>query len=577
MDINIILSFLKDLFLLKYLPKLGNNTGYGLLFIFGILTSFHCIGMCGGIAISQSIRKKETKADELKNKSKVFILPSLLYNLGRVISYTIVGGFVGGLGRVISFTGAWKAVVPIVGGVFMIIMAVNLLGIFPALRRFNLRMPSFVAKKIYKGNNNYSPMIIGLLSGLMPCGPLQIVQLYALGTGSVIFGATSMFVFAIGTVPILLTFGVINTILSKKFSNIVLKASAVLVFILGIVMIGRGLVLTGITMDMPQIVSKGETTLAVVEGKNQNVTTEIEADSYPTIVVVKGLPVKWVIKVKEENLNECNNAIQIPKFKIEKGLNVGDNLVEFTPEETGEFAYTCWMGMIKSKITVVDSLNNITSNKIQESNNSDNKLKTNDRNISSEIKNERMQCVAMDEPVATTQSSANSKTESTNEMIMDLSKCEMMDKARNESDMIPAVNPSTTIADTTTEKVQTIPETKEQSFTGYIIDEDCFVMMPQDPGSDTKVCLRMSSCTASGYGIAVLQSDGSYKFYFFDGEFAPKAAGAQVKAFNIISNTTKKDHVSITVKGTLTGDTRTSQSGNAVSYPVIKVSSITEN
>jgi len=69
------------------------NASYAVLFIVGVLTSIHCVGMCGGIMLSQSL------SGESKSKLEA-IKPSLLYNLGRVISYTILGGIVGALGSV---------------------------------------------------------------------------------------------------------------------------------------------------------------------------------------------------------------------------------------------------------------------------------------------------------------------------------------------------------------------------------------------------------------------------------------------------------------------------------------------
>jgi sulfite exporter TauE/SafE len=349
-----IVDIFKNLFLLKYLPKLGNDTSYGLIFIFGILTSFHCIGMCGGIAISQTVKKNELQRSN--NRLHSVVLPSLFYNIGRVTSYTIVGAVVGGLGGIISFAGVWKGIVPIISGIFMIIMAINLLGIFKFLRRLNIRMPYFATKRIFQGNG-YSPIIVGLLSGLMPCGPLQMMQLYALSTKSILYGAVSMLVFSMGTMPLLFTFGTINTFLNKKFSKIILKVSAVLVFSLGIVMIGRGLALAGISIEKPNtnIAQNGDTAFAVIKGNSQTVQAEVQSDSFPEIVVVKGVPVKWNMHVDKDNLNDCNKEFQVSKFKIDKSLAIGDNIVEFTPNESGNFIYSCWMGMIKSKVIVVDN------------------------------------------------------------------------------------------------------------------------------------------------------------------------------------------------------------------------------
>lgn len=118
-----------------------------------------------------------------------------------------------------------------------------------------------------------------------------------------------------------------------------------------------------------------------------------------------------------------------------------------------------------------------------------------------------------------------------------------------------------------------------QTFTGYIEDEDCFVWYTDpannsNPGEDSKMCLLMGECAASGYGIAVLQSDGTYKFYYLDGGFAPGATGTQALAKALIQNSIKSKGISIEVKGYLNGDTKTAADGKT--YPVITVTSLVE-
>lgn len=357
--IHDVLEFLKDLFMLKYLPELGTNASLGILFLFGILTSIHCIGMCGGIAISQCTGTPPQKEPEdAVETTKPWFIPSFLYNAGRVVSYTLAGAIVGGMGQIISFRGILKGIVPVVGGIFMIIMAINLLGIFPALRRFNIRLPDLFAKKLFAGTS-HSPFYVGLLTGLMPCGPLQMIQLYALGTGNAFFGALSMLIFSLGTIPVLFLFGAVNTVVNKKQSKAILKVSAALVLILGVVMIGRGLALSGVSMHSPVSSVSVDRSAAVIRKNIQTVTTNIGSGSFPPIIVQRGIPVRWIIHADKKNLNKCNNAIVVPEYRIETALAAGDTLIEFTPERNGEFIYTCWMGMIKSRITVVEDLNNI--------------------------------------------------------------------------------------------------------------------------------------------------------------------------------------------------------------------------
>ncbi len=112
-----------------------------------------------------------------------------------------------------------------------------------------------------------------------------------------------------------------------------------------------------------------------------------------------------------------------------------------------------------------------------------------------------------------------------------------------------------------------------QTLTGYIMDEHCFVKKPV-PGSDTKVCLQMPTCAATGYGIAVAQNDGSYRFYYFDGAFAPNATNSQAKAVQLINDTVKKDHIAISVTGKMNGDFKTAADG--FSYLILSATGMTE-
>ena len=66
------------------------------------------------------------------------------------------------------------------------------------------------------------------------------------------------------------------------------------------------------------------------------------------------MPVRWIIRAEEEDINGCNNEIYVPEFNLRKKLVPGDNIIEFTPSKTGIYSYSCWMGMIKSRIIVVD-------------------------------------------------------------------------------------------------------------------------------------------------------------------------------------------------------------------------------
>ncbi len=233
----------------------------------------------------------------------------------------------------------------------MIIMGLNLLNIAPWLRKFNPRMPKFLTGGI-TGKNN-SPFYVGLINGLMPCGPLQAMQLYALSTGSWVTGAISMFLFSLGTTPLMFGFGAVSSLLSKKFTAKVMAVSAVLVIFLGVGMLNTGLSMSGfLAVGTQQSQVAGFE--PVIENGYQIVTIEVSPRGYAPITVKKDIPVRFNLHVEAENLTGCNNAIIIPKYGIQMPLQPGDNIVEFTPAETGVIPYSCWMNMIRSSITVVE-------------------------------------------------------------------------------------------------------------------------------------------------------------------------------------------------------------------------------
>ena len=342
----------------NFIPQVDQSFGYGMLFVVGLLTSLHCIAMCGGINLTQCVNQPV----EEKGPKVAGLKPSLLYNTGRVISYTVVGGVAGALGSVVTFSGTAKGIVSIGAGVFMVIIGVKMLDLFPWLRKFNISAPKFLGIKISNNLGKLGPFYVGLLNGLMPCGPLQTMQIYALGTGSPLSGAASMFFFSLGTVPLLFGFGAISSFLSSKFNHQMLKVSAVLVIVLGLTMVSRGLSLSGISVAAPLSGNSGS--VAKIEGQVQVVTTKLESGRYYPIVVQKEKPVRWIIQARPEDLNGCNNPLTIPSLGITKELKSGENVIEFTPDQEGKITYTCWMGMISSYIKVVPDLNEVSETEL---------------------------------------------------------------------------------------------------------------------------------------------------------------------------------------------------------------------
>lgn len=342
--IIILIAFLFDrLFgfnLFNMIPLIDSKTTYAMLFITGLLTSIHCISMCGAINLIAST-----------SVTKNFKKP-ILYNLGRLVSYTLLGGIVGLLGSVFQLNSYVQGTIIIIASVFMFFMALNMMG----LMNFSVH---FKSPKIFRKVKNKGSFVIGLLNGFMPCGPLQAMQVYALSTGSFLYGAISMFLFCLGTIPLMLFVGFISNFLTRENRKIMNKISIVLILLLSVVMLNRGLLSVGV--DVSSIFQPNYDTYLKSELTDDYQTVEFDLtySSYKDIIVQKGKKVRMIINVSNNSLTGCNNAIRINAFGINVDLHVGVNVIEFTPNKTGTFTYTCWMGMIKNNIVVVDDIESL--------------------------------------------------------------------------------------------------------------------------------------------------------------------------------------------------------------------------
>lgn len=222
------------------IPKARAGMSLGYIFVLGLITSTHCLGMCGGILLSQTTDASNLAGAAAK-RSKRGIWASLAYNGGRVASYTLVGAIFGAFGAVISYTMTVKSMVFTITGILVAVIGIQMWGIIPGLRRLSPDLPSFCQLPEKQKKHLYGkPLIIGLLTGIMPCGTMSAMWMYAMSTGSAGAGAVSMLLFSLGTVPLMFLFGAINAFIPQRYIKYMLKASAVMVLALGISMLISG-------------------------------------------------------------------------------------------------------------------------------------------------------------------------------------------------------------------------------------------------------------------------------------------------------------------------------------------------
>jgi len=203
--------------------------------IFGLLTGFHCIGMCGPIAI----------ALPLNNHSwphKIF--GSLTYNFGRVITYTLMGAVFGLLGQGLVLAGFQQWLSIVIGAVMILSVLFPLLfksiagksPLFPLVSRVKAKLGLLFGKKSYP-----ALFLIGLLNGLLPCGPVYAAIGLSLASGNVVSGASYMALFGLGTIPIMLTLSLAGNFFTLKVRSRIRKLVPVFILIMGLWFIMKGL------------------------------------------------------------------------------------------------------------------------------------------------------------------------------------------------------------------------------------------------------------------------------------------------------------------------------------------------
>lgn len=195
-------------------PQAESGAGFGVLFVIGLLSGVHCIGMCGGIMLTQ------------KN--------AVAYNAGRLLSYTVVGAVFGAIGTVITYDMQFKSMLFTICGGLVVIIGLMMWGV-PFLRQIS---PELTKPCRFKGGR---PLVIGLLTGLMPCGALASMWLFAAASGSAAKGAESMFAFGLGTCAVMLLFGTFGTLVPAKYNKHILKVSTVLIVSLGLILLSMGI------------------------------------------------------------------------------------------------------------------------------------------------------------------------------------------------------------------------------------------------------------------------------------------------------------------------------------------------
>lgn len=334
------------------------------MLVLGLVTSLHCVSMCGPMVITYAL--KGTEEGSLAEK----VVPNLAYQSAKIFSYVLVGLGLGALGVLIDL-GALRPYVMVLAGAFMIVLGLGMTGKFPWAARLTPRPPKFLlaamnrvrvranAQAAADQRSLSTPVLFGLLTGLMPCAPLIAAQLQAIAAGDALMGALGMMAFGLGTAPLMLGFGVASSLLPAKLKQRAMIVLAVVVLLFGLTYMNRGAMLLGspvtfqsITQSVLQGPAQGPegsfTTGPDGVAEVQLTIANVRFDP-ASVVIPDGQPVRLIVDRQEANA--CSDQLAIPQMNILVDLEPNaTTVVELPAVAAGRYTLTCGMGMMAGSI-----------------------------------------------------------------------------------------------------------------------------------------------------------------------------------------------------------------------------------
>ncbi|MFH6946253.1 sulfite exporter TauE/SafE family protein [Flavobacterium sp. FlaQc-50] len=205
-------------------------------FIFGLISSFHCIGMCGPIAMMLPV----DRTNEAKKSAQI-----ITYHLGRLTAYATIGLLFGLLGRVFFLAGLQQKMSIFIGVAMILVVLIP----EKTISKYNFSRPVYkIISKIksslgshFKNKSYKSLFLIGLLNGFLPCGMVYVALFGAMAMQSAGLGVLYMLLFGLGTVPLMTLVVYINSIITVSFRNRIQKVIPYVAVLIGVLFILRGL------------------------------------------------------------------------------------------------------------------------------------------------------------------------------------------------------------------------------------------------------------------------------------------------------------------------------------------------
>ena len=323
-----------------------------------------CLAVQGGLLASVIASREEEEVEEGVNKKNP-VFPTLAFLTTKLIVYTAFGFLLGAFGSAIGISQSTQIIMQFAAGLYMILIALNLLNVHPIFRYAVIQPPKFLTRKIRnksKSKDLFAPALLGAMTIFIPCGTTLAMEALAISSANPFIGAAIMAAFVIGTMPLFFGVGWLTSTLGDNFRTKFLKIAAVLLLYLGLTSINGALIAYGFPINSQTIASsfktstiqKNEERLYSEAPVSQGAEIFVNANGYSPnyITVKKGSPV--TIKLTAKNAYSCASAFRIPSLGISKNLQPNETYTfSFTPEKAGRITFTCSMGMYSGMIEVI--------------------------------------------------------------------------------------------------------------------------------------------------------------------------------------------------------------------------------
>ena len=348
----------------SFVPSASSEATVVVVFLVGLTAGLStCMALVGGLVLGVSARYAE-KHPEATVMQK--FRPHLFFHLGRIVSYALLGGLLGVFGSSFRISGTLLGMLTLLIGIAMLLLGFKLVGVFPKLESASFVLPKWVSRwfggdhrmREYSHGNS---ALLGALTFFLPCGFTQAMQLLAVGSGSFASGALIMGLFALGTAPGLLGIGGLAAAVKGVFARRFFKFAGIVVVLFAFFNMSNGLALMGwrsaslLPSEKAPLKSDAPNMSVVPPASRSGVqVVRLTQDGYgyhpQTVTVERGRPVRLIIT--STNPYSCASSLVIPKLNVQKNLQSGENIIEFTPTEVGTIPFSCSMGMYRGALIV---------------------------------------------------------------------------------------------------------------------------------------------------------------------------------------------------------------------------------